>query len=184
MMTEKLNRQSIRLPAYDYSQPGAYFITICTFQKRPIFGEIREGGINLNFAGKVAEAQIQRFHQRFLNLEILTFVIMPNHVHLLLEIADHRRGKASHTNSMESASIRRAPTEDFGKPQPGSIPTIVRSYKSSVSYRIKGIRNIAEDKIWQRNYYEHVIKDEVDLQNTYDYIDTNPQNWENDPERD
>lgn len=109
-------------------------------------------------------------------------MIMPNHMHGILEIINGR-GTAGNRNDLDGESSRRAPTQErFQKPVMGSIPTIIRSYKSAVSYRINLLRGTDGVPIWQRNYYEHVIRDEKDLQNKTDYIESNPLLWDEDDE--
>ncbi len=175
-------RHSIRLPNYDYSQPGAYFVTIVTWHRECLFGEVVDGEMKLNKFGLVAKEQWEKLPKRFPNIELGAFVIMPNHAHGNIVIVTGR-GTAENLNDSGGESSRRAPTrEGFQKPVKGSIPTIVRSYKSAVSYRINLIRGTQDIPVWQRNYYEHVIRNERDLQNKTDYIEANPLLWEEDDE--
>ena len=97
------------------------------------------------------------------------FVIMPNHFHGILKVNDGAR--------CPTGTARRAPTEQFGKPIAGSLPTIIRSFKSSVTKCINEIRNSPGLPVWQRNYYEHVIRDEADYNRIAEYVTTNPQRW-------
>jgi putative transposase len=168
------HRQSIRLKGYDYSQAGAYFVTIVTWQRECLFGEIQNGEMKLNPRGEIADECWRSIPGHFQHVELGAYVIMPNHVHGIIVINDDiRRG-----------TIYRAPTtnetERFGRPVKGSIPTIVRTYKAAVT-RIIG-REMNETGIWQRNYYEHIIRDETDLKNKTDYIIANPLLWEQDEE--
>jgi putative transposase len=181
---QKHHRHSIRLPEYDYTQPGAYFITIVTWHREPLFGEVVNGGMKMGKYGLVAKHQWEKLPKRFLNIELGAFVVMPNHVHMIIQIVDEsRRGTADNRNGLVGEPSRRAPThEQFQKPVKGSIPTIVRSYKSAVSYRINLMRRTEGVPVWQRNYYEHVIRNEKDLQNKTDYINANPWLWEQDDE--
>jgi REP element-mobilizing transposase RayT len=121
----------------------------------------------LNDLGKIADACWRSIPEHFPNVELGAYVIMPNHVHGIIVITNGR------------GTIYRAPTqEQFQKPVIGSIPTIVRTYKAAVTRRIGREHNATG--IWQRNYYEHVIRDKRDLQNKSDYIDANPSLWEQD----
>jgi REP element-mobilizing transposase RayT len=107
---------------------------------------------------------------------------MPNHTHGIIVIRVDR-GTAWNLNKPDGESFRRAPTQEgFQKPVKDSIPTIVRSYKSAVSYRINLMRNTQDVPVWQRHYYEHVIRNEKDLQNKKDYIEANPLLWAQDDE--
>jgi len=173
------HRRSIRLKGYDYTQAGAYFVTICSYQREHIFGEIVKGEMKLNNFGLVAKQQWEKLPKRFPNVELGAFVIMPNHEHGVIQIIeDERRGTAENLQNFDRESSRRAPTERFQKPVSGSIPTIVRSYKSAVAYRINLLRNTNGVPVWQRNYYEHVIRNEKELELITKYIEYNPMNWQ------
>ena len=177
------HRRSIRLKEYDYSQPGAYFITIVTYQRECLFGEITDEEIVLSKAGLVAKQQWERLPHRFHNIELSTFVVMPNHVHGIILMKDYGRGIAGNLKDLDEGTSRYAPTErQFGKQIPGSIPTIVRSYKSAVSHRINLMRGTKNAPVWQRNYYEHIIRNQTDLEQTYKYIQFKPVQWSRDEE--
>jgi REP element-mobilizing transposase RayT len=180
--TQKHHRHSIRLPNYDYSQPGAYFVTIVTWQRECLFGDVVNGEMVLSKLGLVAKQQWEKLPKRFPDIELGAFMIMPNHTHGIIVIRNGR-GTAENPSDPDGESPRRAPTQEgFQKPVKGSIPTIVRSYKSAVSYRINLTRGAQDIPIWQRNYYEHVIRDERDLQTKTDYIEVNPLLWGEDDE--
>lgn len=175
---QKHHRRSIRLPNYDYSQSGAYFITIVAWQRKCLFGEVIDGRMKLNKFGLVAAQQWEKLPKRFPNIELGAFVIMPNHTHGIIVIVDGR-DTAGNRDDLDDELSRRAPTthEQFQKPVKGSIPTIIRSYKSAVSYRINLMSGTQDIPVWQRNYYEHIIRNDRDLQNKTDYIDANPRLW-------
>lgn len=176
----KHHRRSIRLPEYDYSQAGAYYVTIVTWHRECLFGEVVNGEMKLNQFGLVAKQQWEKLPKRFPNIELGAFVVMPNHEHGIIVITDGR-GTAENRMGFDGESSRRAPTrEQFQKPVKGSIPTIIRSYKSAVAYRINLMRRTDGVPVWQRNYYEHVIRDNKDLQNTTNYIESNPMMWDED----
>jgi len=165
------NRKSIRIKEYDYSQPNWYYKTICTHDKECIFGIIQNGEVKLNEYGKIANQCLNeiQLHFEFTNLDY--YVIMLNHIHFIINIdADKCRGTAC-----------RAPThENFGKPVAGSIPTIIRSYKSVVTKQINILRQTPGFPVWQRNYYEHIIRNDVELYKIRQYIHNNPIKWEDD----
>ncbi len=129
----------------------------------------------------VAQAQWLRLPDRFPALELGAFIVMPNHLHGVIIIHD-RRGTAGNLADSDDASYRRAPTEAYGKPVPGSVPTIVRSFKAAVSYRINLVRGNHDRPVWQRNYYEHVIRGEKDWDHIHRYIESNPAMWAQDDE--
>lgn len=153
-----------------------------------LFGEVINGEMKLSGLGQIAQREWERLPQRFKHIELGAFVIMPDHVHGIIIIHDNGRGTADYSGRGNPQDPRRAPTPDdvtaeqFGKPVSGSIPTIVRSYKSSVALRINYARPRDSMPVWQRNYYEHIIRDEKDMRAKWDYIESNPSNWENDDE--
>lgn len=164
-------RRSSRLAGYDYTQPGAYFVTICSYQREEIFGRVFQGEVIHTPAGKVALEQWFRTSEIRSGVDLYEdeFVVMPNHVHGILHFF----------GGIVGARRRRAPTrESFGRPVCGSLGTIVRSYKSAVTRAINQLNGRAGDRIWQRNYYEHVIRDEEDLHRVRQYIQDNPAKWQ------
>ncbi|MCI5160790.1 MAG: transposase [Candidatus Electrothrix sp. AX5] len=162
-------RRSIRLRNYDYSQAGAYFVTICTQHRECLFGEITDGTMQLNAAGSIVADQWMKTGDIRKEIELDAWTVMPNHFHWIAVLID---GKGT---------ARRAPTtERFGKPVSGSIPTIVRAFKSAVTKHINILRNTPGMKLWQRNYWEHIIRDENELYRIREYIQNNPTRWQED----
>ncbi|CAG0996263.1 hypothetical protein ANAEL_02612 [Anaerolineales bacterium] len=174
---DKHHRKSIRLQGYDYSQAGAYFVTIVTYRRDMLFGEIQNGEMMLNDFGTITDECWHAIPEHFPFVELAAHVIMPNHTHGVIVI----NGRGTHVNLR--GTIYRAPTdnnEQFGKPIKGSLPTIIRTYKAAVTRMIGREHNATG--IWQRNYYEHIIRDEKDLQRITDYIEANPSRWNDDDE--
>jgi len=176
---QKHHRRSIRLPEYDYSQPGAYFITMVTHQREPLFGSIVQGEMRLSAMGQVAEEHWRLIPEHFPQVELGAYVIMPNHVHGIIVIngrsnasAFERTGTTCRGTTMSCPYEAR---EKFGKPVKGSIPTIIRSYKASVTRRIQREQNATA--IWQRNYYEHIIRNEEAHHRISLYIESNVARW-------
>ena len=166
-------RRSIRLKGHDYTQPGAYFITLCTQMRQCLFGNVVKSKMQLNYLGHIAFNCWEAIPDHFLHIELDTFVVMPNHLHGILIITDTSVG-AWHCH---------APTrEQFGKPVHGSIPTVIGSYKSAVSKNINVIWHTKGQSIWQRNFYEHISRDQKSLDHIREYILNNPQRWADDPE--
>ncbi len=167
-------RRSLRLQGFDYSQPGAYFVTICTKDHLHQFGEIRGNDIKLNERGSIVEKIWKEIPDHFTNVTLDDFIVMPNHIHgiLLLDEPPDCRGTAC-----------RAPTvEKFGKPTKGSLPTIIRSFKSASTHLINRLDKRKGISIWQRNYYEHIIRNEDSLNRIRRYIQENPIKWSIEPE--
>jgi len=173
-------RQSHRLNGYDYSRPGAYFVTICTFKGRNLFGEIHNREMFLNDAGRIVERTWLEIPEHFLIADLDSFIVMPNHIHGILVLIDVGRGTAHLQTNAGTAC--RASTERFGKPIPGLLPTIIRSFKSAATNRINDLRGIKRMVVWQRNYYEHIIRNEESLNRIGKYILENHLRWADDPE--
>ncbi len=170
----KPDRRSIRLRGYDYSQPGAYFITVCSESRECLFGEIRDGRILLSAFGRIVDDEWHRTIQIRPNVALDAFSIMPNHIHGIIVLDD----PPGHEICRDT--MHRAPTpkfERFGKPTSNSIPTIIRGFKSSVTQRVNELRGTPGSPVWQRNYYEHVIHNEIDLDEIRQYIENNPFKW-------
>jgi REP element-mobilizing transposase RayT len=164
------HRRSIRLKEYDYSQAGAYFITICSCNREHMFGEIVDSTMVLNEYGKIVNTEWLKTPEMRPNIELDEFIIMPNHFHGIIIINDVRRG-----------TMHRAPTiEQFGKPTSNTIPTIIRGFKSIVTKQINIMRNTPGFPVWQRNYYEHIIRDDESYIRISEYIKNNPIHWDKD----
>jgi REP element-mobilizing transposase RayT len=155
------HRRSIRLPGYDYSQPGAYFVTVCTHNRDLLLESAA--------AQEAVLATWQELLTRFPTLALDEFVIMPNHVHGIVILGTGRslRGAAS-----------RAPTSRV-RPTLGEV---VLAFKSLSAIKVNTILNRTGLRFWQRNYYEHVIRDEDELSRVRQYIRDNPLRWGEDPE--
>ena len=173
---QKHHRRSIRLPDYDYSQAGAYYITIVTYQRALLFGQVINKEMQLSGLGEIADECWRAIPEHFPDVGLGAYVIMPNHVHGIIVIDNMQNRMA--TNSSPSAGARHASPLPLRGVKPGSVGAIVGSFKSAVSKRIRHEFNITG--IWQRNYYEHVIRNERDLQNKTDYIEANPLLWDQD----
>lgn len=159
------HRRSLRLKGFDYSSSGAYFMTICTHNRECILGDIIDGEMQLNEFGKIARlpqggsakrSHWQQLFQRYQNVEIDESIVMPNHLHGIIIL-------------LESSSDRRK-----------SISEIIRGFKTFSARQINSIRHQYGVPVWQRNYYERVIRTEPELQNVRQYIFNNPQNWDAD----
>lgn len=163
-------RRSIRLPGYDYTLPGGYFVTIVTGGRKRLFGDIENGEMVLSAYGRIALEQWFKTAALRRNVELRTdeFVVMPNHVHGIIWIIDDLVG----------AERRSAPTA----PQKGSLGVVVRAYKSAVTYAINAQRGVRDEAVWQRNYYEHILRSQDDWERACAYIQSNPSFWADDDE--
>lgn len=179
----KLNRKSIRLPNYDYTQQDAYFITIVTHNRECLFGDVVRSQIQLSPIGNIVKGVWQFIPLHLSQASVNHFVIMPNHIHGII-IIDQSVGALREVLSLRRQAVPQSRPhqnfESFGKPVSGSIPTIIRSFKSEATRRVNIFRQTPGAKLWQRNYYEHVIRNEQDYQIIVDYILANPLNWRDD----
>ena len=185
------HRRSIRLPGYDYSQAGAYYVTIVTQGRQCLFGEVVDGEMKKNAAGKIVQWEWERVAQRFKFIELGAFVVMPNHVHGIIIIHDTvgatRPGLTGalsnvqdlHTNISKDPDGSPLPARG---PAPSSLGTIVGQFKSRVTKRLWKISTLAGTPIWQRNYYEHIVRNDDDANRIYTYIQSNPSRWADDEE--
>ena len=163
------HRRSIRLQRYDYSCAGAYFVTICTQNRECLFGEMVDEAMRLNAAGKVVEECWQGIPTHFPHVELDEFVVMPNHVHGILVIGDPVI--AAEERAKNFSPLRKRPAGTAR-----TIGSIVRGFKIGVTKWMRQAHPIHE--VWQRNYWEHIIRDEAELEQTREYIRNNPVRWE------
>ena len=162
-------RRSIRLQYMDYSQRGAYFVTICAFLKRCLFGRVESGRMDLSPIGEIVRACWVDIPNHFPGVKADTFVVMPNHVHGILAIVGARhavpvlRGKGRF--------------EAFRKAVPGSVPTIVRNYKAAATKLVRDTTGNRAMQVWQSNYFERVLRNGEELANASRYIQENVAMW-------
>lgn len=187
------HRRSIRLKGYDYTQVGAYFITICTKQKQCLFGDVVQAEMRLNSLGAIAFNTWQHIPEKFPHVELDYFVIMPNHIHGILIfhgmiVEPQLLVRARRASPLQKASLseQEISSESIQRPHgttPKSLGAVVGWYKSSVSKSINRIcNNSGQGLIWQRDYYEEIIRDETALNQIRKYILENPACWDDDPE--
>ena len=161
------HRRSIRLREYDYSLPGAYFVTICTHRWESLFGIVVDGEMVLNDLGRIVDTEWMRTAEIRSYVKLDEYVVMPNHVHGIVMITEHGRGIA-----------RYAPTVPrFSRMVPGSLSTVIRAFKSAVTKHINHLQGTPGRPVWQRNYFEHVIRNDQDLNRIRTYIHHNAHRW-------
>ncbi len=171
----KYNVQSNRLQGYDYSSAGAYFITICTKNREHFFGEIIDDEMVLNDLGRIVVEEWQRTPKIRENIILDEFVVMPNHVHGILFIDNNQNTVETNCNLSLQKNILRKKLK-HGTSQ--TIGSIVRGFKIGVTKYARektGIFNV-----WQRNYYDRIIRNAEELNKIREYIIYNPQNWADD----
>ena len=159
----------MRLHGFDYARPGAYSITVCVEDRRCVFGRVVANQIQMNDQGRMIEAFWHKLPVRLTALETDAFVVMPNHVHGIVHLG---RG----------GNMGPSPGGHMGPP----LPVIVQWFKTmTTNAYIRGVRGCGwppfERRLWQRGYYDHIVRDAEDLNRIRDYIARNPSNWRQDP---
>ncbi len=179
------DRHTIRLQGYDYCGAGGYFVTLITQRRENIFGEITDGELLLSLIGQCAATTWQTLPAHF-DIALDAWVLMPNHLHGIIIINDYRRGEApGRSGGIGKPSFLPGASPLQLQPRgtiPGSLGAIVQNYKSASSYKIHKLGMLPGKQIWQRNYYEHVIRDDAELNRIREYIEANPGRWEQDEE--
>ncbi|WP_222842613.1 transposase [Thermoflavifilum thermophilum] len=165
---------------YDYSSAGAYFITICTHNRECLFGDIVDGEMRLNEWGRIVEWTWYDLPNHVANITLDIFVVMPNHFHGIIIITDTVVGAGSVGAGSVRAGSEPAPTPANTIQKRYGLPEIIRQFKTFSARRINEHRQTPGQPVWQRNYYEHIIRDDDDLNRIREYIINNPLKWESD----
>ena len=177
-MATKRNRRrrhSIRLRDFDYSQAGAYFVTVCTYERACRFGDVVDGNMRLNEAGRIVEQCWAAIPIHFPDVVLDAFVVMPNHVHGIVIITRKTVGAKNFSPLPGSGAEVRTPRSPSK-----TIGSIVRGFKVGATKWFR--ENGGIDKVWQRNYYEHIIRGDEFLNRIREYIQNNPMQWAYDRE--
>ena len=165
------SRRSPRLPGYDYRSEGLYFVTICAHHMQLRFGKILDGELQLNRLGQLVSAEWQRLADTRANLRLDQFVVMPNHLHGLIRIIERDRRNSRQCAEADTGAVTI---------QAGSLGAIIGQFKAAVSRRAKAKGIAGDTKIWQRGYYDHIVRDERTLNEIRRYIIENPAKWHDD----
>ncbi|MBF0219052.1 MAG: hypothetical protein HQL49_05925 [Gammaproteobacteria bacterium] len=181
-MPPRRHRRSIRLQGYDYSQAGAYFVTICTHNRECLFGEIVDGEMRLNEAGNIARQCWDDIPIHFPQVDLDEFVVMPNHIHGIVVITGNVGAKNFSPQPQPNFSPQ--PQPNFSPlPQPTrpcgtskTIGSIVRGFKIGVTKWMRNNTPIYD--VWQRNYWEQIVRNTPELNRIREYIHNNPVQWE------
>lgn len=196
------HRQSIRLKGYDYSREGLYFITLLAKNRQHLFGEIINGEMHLNPAGKIAQQCWLEIPQHFPNVILHEYIIMPNHIHGIIEIKNENHHHKNHevrandlskNNDQEINNNVRAnnysPRQEEQKPRQEEQKTPFKSPSKTIGSIIRGFKigvtkwmrqNTSIKDVWQRNYYESIIRSDNAYTNISNYIKNNPKKWSED----
>jgi REP element-mobilizing transposase RayT len=160
------NRKYVRLPDHNYSSTGVYFVTICALNKQCLFGEIKNGMMRLNPYGEIVQYCWNDITKHYFGINNEIISIMPNHVHGIIIIPDDN-GRSG---------LKPDPTKRH------ALPEIVRAFKTYSAKGINEVRQSSGTQVWQRSFYEHIIRTEKEYREIGEYIYYNPQKWESDKE--
>ena len=198
------HRRSIRLKDYDYSLRGLYFVTICTHDHIPRFGDVVEGAMILNSAGQMIERLYKECEHHFNNLRCLDYVVMPNHFHCIFQIIETASPKShqqvpsvgagfARPNPIDAVSpvgadlcvCPKTPASSLGGHAGPPLHKIIQWFKTMTTNEyIRGVKNRVfppfHVRLWQRNYYEHIIRTQHSYDEIVEYIRNNPMQWYND----
>ena len=187
---ERHHRRSIRLKGYDYAQAGAYFVTICAAERARVFGEIQDGEVRLSEIREAVAACWDAIPAHFPDVDLDGFVVMPNHVHGIVvltaptEPTEVTPTRADSTRANPTRATHASPLQGGTPRGPGarSVGAIVGSFKAAVSRQVNAQGGALGAVLWQRGYYEHVIRNERELDRIRAYIEANPARWAEDLE--
>ncbi len=168
-------RPSLRLKGIDYSLPGSYYVTICSHQRMRIFGDVTLGEVHLSPAGEAVRNVWLDLPGRFPRVVCLELVVMPNHLHGVLALT-------SPIHEKDKGAVSSAPASEHRGFRNAGLPEIIRAFKSLSAIRVNQILGRRGVPVWQRNYYEHIIRDEKGFGQIREYILRNPERWNWDPE--
>ncbi len=178
---KKHDRKSIRLQGYDYASAGAYFITICTHQRQCLFGEVIKGVMELSNYGTIAATEWARSTDIRQEIELGEWIVMPNHFHGIVFIrptVEERTQSPAPLQPLQGYGYQLETGMAIRKPK--SLSSLIAGFKIAVTTKINGDRHTPRKPVWQRNYYEHIIRDEISLEKIRQYILNNPVSWEQD----
>jgi len=171
---DKHHRRSVRLKGHDYTQPGAYFVTICTRDRACLFGHVVNGEMRLNEAGEIARRCWDNVPDHFPDVVLDAVVVMPNHVHGIIVI----QGRGEKFFAPTYAPITTTPTTAIAPSPSRTIGSIVRGFKIGVTKWFRANTDLRS--VWQRGYYEHIVRTEGELMAIREYIQANPAHWDED----
>ena len=154
-------RKPTRLKNYDYSTPGMYFVTVCVDKKAHLLGKIKNNCMNLSSVGEVVNQEILNIESHYENVSVEKYVIMPNHIHLIISISEMER-------------INPFSTKNF------DVSNVIGKFKAGVTRNVGNAFMHSDKKIFQRSFHDHIIRDKNDYSKIWEYIDTNVSKWESD----
>ncbi|WP_017653546.1 transposase [Fortiea contorta] len=169
------DRSSMRLKGYNYSSAAFYFVTICTYKRQCLFGEIVNDEMVLNEYGKIIAEEWRKSSEIRQEIELDEWIVMPNHFHAIIVIT-----YSGCSPSDDSPQTNENPQKIAPPMKPRSLSSAIAGFKCATTSRINTIRNAPGTAVWQRNYYEHIIRNQFSLEKIRQYIQNNPQSWNKD----
>ncbi len=177
------NRKSPRLKDYDYSQAGLYFVTICTYHRTHLFGHNADGIISSGAVGEIAATAWLSLPEHHPGIELDAFVVMPNHIHGIIVLVGTTPASSANTPSAnaksDAAKSDKAGLVPTGAPS-GSLGSVIGSYKSGATRRIREALNDPLLNVWQTRYHDRIIRSEVSLRAIQEYVLNNRARWQED----
>jgi REP element-mobilizing transposase RayT len=183
---DKHHRRSIRLKGYDYSRPGAYYVTICVHNRECLFGNITNGEMHLNEYGKIVQTEWLKSSEIRNEIELDAYQIMPNHFHGIVIIQDvminRNRGDRPIAPAWPIATTSSSIDPVIFKMKPKSLSSLMAGFQSPVTSKINQLRGTPKQHVWQRNYFDRIIRNDNELNRIRKYIIENPMKWDLDKE--
>ncbi len=167
-------RKTLRLKNYNYSSPGVYFVTVCVRNGEDFFGNIINGVMRMNKCGRVIHTAWQNIESWFENVKIDTHIVMPDHTHALIRLLPDQDKLNLSKHRFENSSIYSAADR-----RQMLLPKIIGYFKMNTAKQINNLRHSEGQKVWHRNYYDHIVRDAQDYNQKYWYIINNPKKWSN-----
>jgi REP element-mobilizing transposase RayT len=180
-MNKYPERSSTRLKEYNYSQPGFYYVTICTDSRKCIFGDIIDGEMHLNNAGEMVAEILRTLPEYYPDITIDNYIVMPNHVHIIIQIVG--AGSSRPNNAINNKNHDFDNGNDIINGRDNRAPTlgqIIAYFKYNSTKQINKFNNNGFNPIWQRNYHDHIIRKDKALHQIREYIINNPAAWDKD----
>lgn len=168
---QRHHRRTLRLRNTTYAARGSYYVTICTQHRRQIFGNVRRRAIVLNDIGRIVSRCWFSLPEHYAHVRLDAFVVMPDHVHGILTFDGTH---VEPNQGVDDVSEGVAP-----RLRPGSLPVVIRAFKSAATREVNLMRNTPGASLWQHRYYEHIVRDDADMERIRRYIANNPARWHN-----
>jgi len=176
LFSQRYRIKTARLSKWDYSSPGYYFITICTFYRENFFGYVKNNNIIMSTIGKIIKQHWQNLPKFYSNIKLDEYVIMPNHFHGIVNIVEtiHELSLQNNININNNQQLLRINRRKM------LLPKMIGRFKMQTSKEINKLRDMSGRSIWQSRYYDRIVRNDIELNAIRQYIKNNPKNWETD----